>query len=384
MALNLTAKIGADASGFDAVLGRLNRSVSTFGAGLGARLGALFTVGAIAGLTRKTLEFADNLDETSTRLGVNVEKLQEWQYAAAQNGLEAERLTSLIEKLSTAAQDASKQKLFAGMGINPDGLTPQQLFESVARWSRGQSAATVTSTLSPIAGDRVAGVAVNTLRADLESLGDEARRMGAVMDTITTQALAKLNDQISVLGKIVYANFGKTLLELGKNALIAGYALLGVKDAIKKLETSGGVDKPPWYLLAAGHGPSLVKYLSQLAGAASVPQVADDAVAEFDKRLMDWNRAIDAINSATGGPDQALRMPARAAEKLRVQPISSDSLVGVGNFLGTGGLATIANRQLQIAQRQLEVSNRQESLQRSMSQNIDRLANTDGLGIPPS
>ena len=136
MALRLDVQIGGDATGFNRTLGSIRNMIA-----------GAFTVGAVAQLARKTMEYADNVGEMSSRLGVGTDALQEWIYAAKQAGADAEKLTTFIERLTDAASDLKNLEGFQKYGINPEGMTPEQLFGAVSGQTRGKSATEISAML---------------------------------------------------------------------------------------------------------------------------------------------------------------------------------------------------------------------------------------------
>ncbi len=81
---------------------------------------------------QKTVEFADHLADTSIRLGIAVEDLQEFQFAAKQTGASVEQLTTFIEKLNASRFDPKKRASFAKFGIGEGELHTANVTELVA------------------------------------------------------------------------------------------------------------------------------------------------------------------------------------------------------------------------------------------------------------
>lgn len=88
--------------------------------------GGVLVAGALANglrhMVEQFTEAADQIDDTAEFLGMSREALQEWRFAASQNGLEAERLTAALQKLA-ASQEAADQggkkqvKAFRDLGV---------------------------------------------------------------------------------------------------------------------------------------------------------------------------------------------------------------------------------------------------------------------------
>jgi len=176
----------------------------------GAIAGA-FGVAAITETIKKTIEYADNIDEASSRLDVGIEKLQEWTFAAKQSGASMEDLVSFSEKLSLLAQ-TNPSKL-TELGINPN-QTPEDLMKSVNKRVMEIGLTSEATALLKEIGGKSAGGLLNTFKTDLDEAGAKARAMGAVMDTETTVALAALGDQFSIITQIIASQVGPALLGL--------------------------------------------------------------------------------------------------------------------------------------------------------------------------
>lgn len=358
--LKLVAELGGDGSGFDRMMSRAHMSAKNLGsqaiAPLKTLIAGAFTVGAISTMARKTADFADRIDETSSRLGVATDKLQEWEYAAKQSGASAEQLLNFIEKLTLAAADPAKTKFFEQMGFNPNGMTPEQIFSKTSAFARGNSSTDVTRILSELIGSRIGGTMVNTLQSDLEALGEQARKVGAVLDQQTLQGLAKLNDQFSILSQILYGTFGPALLEAAKLALTAFHLVLG---RAKQGENVLGKIQPMEALTYASTGlagiVALIARFKQLSNA--FPEGGQAFDAEMEK-LAQKLASMDSVKPFV--PGQVTVEPAVGGQTQRQRAaaaLSTDAMVGVGNFLGRNPalINNIAFDQLEVARRQLEI-----------------------------
>ena len=168
-----------DGSKFFGVLGQANTAVSRFGnsvtSGIGGKLAAAFSVGAVGMAIRKTMDYADSIEEMSSRIGVGTDKLQEWTFAAKQSGADTEKLVTFIERLSAAAGDIKNLKGFQAMGINPAGMSPEALFQSVSGATRGKGSTEIVRMMEGVGlSIRQIGPMVNVLSTDLDAAGKSA------------------------------------------------------------------------------------------------------------------------------------------------------------------------------------------------------------------
>lgn len=374
----VTGRLNLDGSNFQAGMSRAESSIKRLGGSvagsLKGQLAAAFSVGAIAMLTRRTMEYADSIDETASRIGVGAEKLQEWAYAAKQAGSNTEELAAFVERLTMAALDPSKQALFAQMGIKPQGMTSGGLFESVSAWSRGKQASEVTPILRELTGFKGVGALLNTLQTDLAAAGDEARRFGAVMDTETVQKLAKLNDQFSILSQVLYSQFGPALLEVAKMALQAFGALKGMAAFAGAATHNVG--------LRDFKNPASVWDIGKKVGtniATGEPEkqftAQTDAINEMIARLESMSRRVE--QNAVIGPPQA--SDAKTPANRNSLP-DGNAAMRVGNFLGAGGFSTLA----QVAQQQLNAQREMVRLQMQANELHRRLSDSFSQLIDPA
>lgn len=355
--LKLVAELGGDGSGFDAMMRRAGVAKDKLAAsfsGLKGIIAGAFTVGAITTMVRNTANFADRIDETSSRLGVATDRLQEWEYAAKQAGASAEQLLNFVERLTLAAADPAKLKFFEQMGFNPSGMTVEQLVSKTAAFARGNSSTDVTRVLSEIVGSRISGSMVNTLKS-LEELGEQARKVGAVLDQQTLQALAKLNDQFAVLSQILYARFGPAILEAGKLAMTAFHLVVGrAKQGGHLLGKMQPMEAVSYLTTGLAGITALFARLKQLNKA--FPEGGQAFEQEMEKLAQSFAAMDDAKPFV---PGQVTVEPSAESQvqRRRAGSLLTDPLIGVGNFLGRNPalVNNIAEEQLQVARSQLEI-----------------------------
>lgn len=128
----LSARLGFDRIG--ASVGRLGRSLQGLGVGLARTTGRLASFvsllglgasGAVAGafaLAKSASDLGSEIGEASFKLGIGVEALQEYRFAAKMSGIESESLTKGIQKLGINASEATRgnklmAKSFKALGI---------------------------------------------------------------------------------------------------------------------------------------------------------------------------------------------------------------------------------------------------------------------------
>ena len=232
------------------VKGAVGNLGNTLNGSLKGAIASAFGVAAIEETIRRTVDYADNIDEASSRLDVGIEKLQEWGFAAKQSGVEMEALVGFTERLTKYASTKAGAIRLKAEGINPN-QTPEALMESLWKFSKGKSAAQVSPFLMDVGG-KSGGKMYNLFQNDMTEAAESARRLGAIMDTETVVKLAALSDQLSILSQVIASNVGPALISL------AGWAY---KVAVK---TSGAVEKTATKVFAAA--PEIGQSLSSKRG----------------------------------------------------------------------------------------------------------------------
>lgn len=361
--LSITARLGLDGSQFEKALAQI-----------GPKIAAAFSIAAIGAAIQKTAAYADQIEEVSQRLSISTKSLQEWGYAARQNGTDIEKLTTFIERLSDSAADLKNLPGFQRMGINPQGMTPEGLFGAVSSFTRGKGSPEITSALEE-AGMSIKqiGPMLNLLQSDLGSAGKSAQEMGAVIDDVTIHQLASLNDQLSIVSQVLMSNFAPALLTAGKAAL-AAFSVIGQAGSWLGARTANISMADIKYALQSAFGQGkddqginalYNKFVG--GGEMGLGEMADQAVLKESQKLDSFiasitgykPNALSTISMRDKTPDSAVRRQAQ---------IATDSLISVGNFLGASGRSTLESA----AQRQVQLLG-------SINQHLAKIANTGGL-----
>lgn len=242
----LTIDLIAKTAGFEAGMDRaarladrrskdISRSISN---GLKGAVGsvAAFTAGLVGGLLSAQAAFdgfmnavnnADRLDELSARLGISTEQLSAWGYAAKLSGTDLESLTGSIQKFSktvASAADANSRQaeLFASLGISVKDAAGnlrdvEDLLPEVAdRFKALDNETTETALAMELFGRSGAELLefLNRGSDGIKDLGEEAKRLGGIIDGETAQAAAKFKDELDRLRVITNAYFSSIAREL--------------------------------------------------------------------------------------------------------------------------------------------------------------------------
>ncbi len=167
---------------------------------------------ALAALTRRAIDQADQLDEMSQKLQIGADQLSKWGYAARLSGTDLEGLSKgigLFSRNLAAAMDAdSKQgRLFAALGIeikDAEGnlRSVESLLPEVAdRFKVLDNQTTETALAMEIFGRSGADLLefLNRGGDGIRALGDELSDLGGVIDNETAAAAADFKDELDRL-----------------------------------------------------------------------------------------------------------------------------------------------------------------------------------------
>lgn len=107
-------------------------------AALGATVAPYVAIGAaVYGAIEKYGAMAQQLKDLSYQTGLSTTKLQQLQYAATLSGANFDRVSMAVGSMNlkiaeSADKTSTAAKAFTGLGINPSGKSPDEIFEEIA------------------------------------------------------------------------------------------------------------------------------------------------------------------------------------------------------------------------------------------------------------
>lgn len=211
--------VGLNAAGVQVGLQRMTNSLSGWASrtagSLQGRFAAAFGASAILEASRRAIEYADNLEAMSTRLGVSTDSLQEFAYAAKLGNAEMTDFQAAIEKINETRLDALADPdgkaagAYKGLGISQTDLKRMRADDILKKagglFQTGDPQALVP-LLREIAG-RGAGKLAPAMAEGLDSAAESARRLGIVIDQGTIQSLAVLSDEMDIVAMELRGQF---------------------------------------------------------------------------------------------------------------------------------------------------------------------------------
>ena len=196
-------------------------NIAAVGAAAGAAAYGVFR------LVKSVADAGDRMDELATKTGVNVVSLQRLAYAASFSGIETEQLADAVTKLNknqaaAVGGNATMVQWFQRAGISVQELRtlkPEQVLERVSDAIAAlpaespKRAALALALLGKSGANMIPFLAEGGKR--IREMGDEAERLGLVMDEAATKQAAEFNDQFDrVMGAVrgVAVTIGSALM----------------------------------------------------------------------------------------------------------------------------------------------------------------------------
>jgi len=232
--IDLLMKTGAfetDSKRAEKRLRELQKTAKQFGVAVGS---AVVAAGAaLTTVTVQAIQFADQIDEMSQRIGVSTEQLSGWAYAAKLSGTSLDSLTNALPKLSknmAAAQDEGSRlgQLFKAIGVDTvDAAGNLRDVEDVLPDLADRFKALDNDTLEAALAMELFGRSgaellefLNRGSDGIKTLTDRAAQLGIVIGTDTAANAAEFNDRLDDLAAMGMA-FGIILADELLPSLIA-------------------------------------------------------------------------------------------------------------------------------------------------------------------
>jgi hypothetical protein len=242
--LNLIGRISLNTGPFDAGLNSIQAKAAQAGAMLTRAFAPYIGAAAITAQARKTIQFASSINDLSEATGVSSERLQEFDHALRQNGSTLEAGAKALKMIAEARKQALKDpggdaaRAFSQFGISIDALRSitdaGELFLRLSDAVKGTAIdLNVMPQLLELIGVRNQQV-IPAMIAGLREAGEQAQRLGLVMDNATVKSLDEASDAMDRFGKRimtglapVLASLFETLVKIGHGFDIAAAGAVG-------------------------------------------------------------------------------------------------------------------------------------------------------------
>lgn len=271
---------------------------------------AAFTVNRLAAWGDRIVDNAEAVGKLSQRIGIGVESVSELQYAFGAGGIEAEGFAAIMKKLneniSEAAGNVNSEaaRAFRAMGIDVRDATGAiresdavllDIADRFEGYADGANKSAIATQLLGKQGEAAIPV-LNEGAAGLRSMGDEGRKLGAIISEELSQQAAEFNSRLDRM---------RTLLIDGIGNRIAAELLPNLNALGEEFETTAG--KSLLLERTSATIATLIKGVTDVAlGAATSFQKLGNAIGAT---------AASVVQAAQGNFDQAAEVWRTATEE---------------------------------------------------------------------
>lgn len=225
--LSATDRISPVLKKVDSNIGKVGRSFSSFAkasVSLASKIALPLTaLGGVEGFSLKAAvdkftSLGDSIDKASKRAGVGVESLQKLRYAAGLGGMSADQMDKALSKLTDnmgkAARGENKNlaAIFKRLGISLKDSKGQirdaaDVMRNLAQAVKNNESPTVRMRILTAAfGEELAKRMIPVLEGgakSLDDMGEQASKLGLVMDQDMVAKSAHLTDTLSTFSQVV-------------------------------------------------------------------------------------------------------------------------------------------------------------------------------------
>lgn len=333
---NLIAKLTLDSSEYESGLKKSEKSASTFAdkskkifKGVATAVGVVVTAitaaaAAMTKLATSAINYADEIDKTSQKLGLSAESYQTFALAAQMAGAEVSDLQMGIRQLSDFTKKLEEGNADAIITLNKLGIsasefsaqnTEKQLL-TVINALQGMTDQTEKARLAQqFFGSRTYQELMpllNQEQGSVEALGEQYKKLGIIISDDVVKQGAKLNDQITVT-KATLKSVGTTIMSEvfpSISTLVGGFQdlITGVDGATDKIADGlfGIIDKVLEKLpdMIETVGDLLVKLVTGII--SKVPDLVPPLLKVVETLLVQVIKAIPDLIASAGDIINAL------------------------------------------------------------------------------
>lgn len=301
-----------------------------------APLAGLVSVAGMVGFVRSTAEAADEVGKLSARLGIASDSLQRLQFAASMSGASSATLTTSIQFLARAVEEAKEGNediidTFDRLGVSTQelrALSVDQIFVEIAERLSNTADGTEKVAIAMKLFGRSGAELIPTLNEGaegLKKLGDEAERAGAVLSEDLIKASTEFNDnmqilttQVGALARQVAGPLIMALAELTTAFIESQRAGIGFFEALERL---GPIDRQ------IGDLESKMKVLAEDLERPRLLRI--NPFASTDELRRDYDEMLERVRTLREQRDAAMGPPA-PGDTPRTTPLRPTRPTGTG------------------------------------------------------
>lgn len=318
---------------------------------------------------RKTIDTADELVNTSQRLSIPIEKLQILREAAKDANASIEGIPSALEKLGqyrgyalgaglsgTKTEKEEYLRMFSMLGVSEKQLKTMDagelLLGPIAEKLKKTNPQEIIGPLRALLG-RAGGELIPVLQSNFEEVAAEMKKSGALMSAETAAQLETFKKKINLFEEILISHLAPIIVKLGRVVLMVIDQIAqatGFWGKVFKDVKNADPSKTSENLKSDSKHINFWKYLVHEINRND----KDSPLAEMNKHesvLAAYDKASDELLNSLNKKDKPNfswmeNLPSTVVGK----KVQTDSLVKVGNFLGSNKAAiNAAHTQIQIA-----------------------------------
>lgn len=217
--IKISANASQTLSTFNQVKGGARSLAKEVSGGLKDAILTAFSIEAIKGMIESTVEWADEIQKASQRLGITIENVQALRIAAREAGKSFQDIEGSLVKLEQAAAKAlggpgKQRQAFQRLGVSDEDLkhlNKIDLLSKVAQGVNGQDRSQATANLAPIVGLGNVGTILGAKDnlANFQQFKNEQK--GHLASAEDIQALAALKDKIDEISDAAKSQFAPVL-----------------------------------------------------------------------------------------------------------------------------------------------------------------------------
>jgi hypothetical protein len=363
----------------------------------------------------KTLETAEQLADASKNLSITTDELQILKQAAKENGLEFENMTVALQRFNAVRENiltggkgsAAQLAALSRLGVSKADIESDQtgaslLMNQISGAARKSNAADIANDLKQVFG-RAGTQLFGTLQTNFKDFGEEMRKAGEIMDTDTIAKLKVLGDSFQAVSTIIITALAPALAAFAE--WVGRFVLLGAGKVSGMGAEAGAANALRPSIMATqsadindpaniAHADAIRRAGNENAGVNVNNEAAkafEDAERPFQKSSEELTKKIAELRFGLEHPTHQktadeLNLDSSASKKSR-RPYENktDSLIEVGNFLGSGknAINSIAQQQLEVARSSLDeqknTTKAVETLNETMQSNFRNDTGGDGV-----
>lgn len=227
--------------------GAINKSLAGIKGGIVGAAGGIIaglTIGALANLTKRGLDYAASLGETAQQLGVTTEALQVFRYAATQVGMSQQEVDTSLKKLSDSIAEAGRGSKAQATAFNELGVNVRtaggelkstdrvirEMADGFAKLKNPQDQVRIGMDLMGRSGSKMVPLLSGGAKG-VDQLRDAAHRLGVVLSDKQIQNADKTADKLEDLKQILEARIAGAVSDNTTSILSFADALIQLVDA---------------------------------------------------------------------------------------------------------------------------------------------------------